>query len=126
MKENQSLEKIWKEFSKSLLRFIISKVSSREDAEDILQEVFIKIYKNINTLKENQKLKSWVYSITRNTVIDFYKRKKIKISEFNEAFLQIEEEKEDSGFLEISGCLSHMITNLPEKYSQALQQVDLE
>ncbi len=126
MKNKNNLENIWEEFSKKLLGFIISKISSREDAEDILQEVFIKIQKNINSLQEDKKLKSWIYTIARNAIFDFYKSKKIKTSEFDEKYLQIEELSEDSSFLEISECLSHMIKTLPEKYSQALEQVDLQ
>ncbi len=64
---------IWQEFHKALLTFIRSKVRSDEDAEDILQNVFIKIHKNITTVKDSDKLQSWVYQIARNTINDCYR-----------------------------------------------------
>lgn len=47
---------------------------SKEDTEDILQEVFIKIYKNLNDYDESLKFSSWAYRITHNHVIDHFRR----------------------------------------------------
>lgn len=49
---------------------------SNEDVEDILQEVFIKTYKNLNGFDNKLKFSSWVYRITRNSTIDAIRRKK--------------------------------------------------
>ncbi len=43
---------------------------SAEDAEDILQDVFLKVYKNINSFDDSYKFSTWVFQITRNTTID--------------------------------------------------------
>ena len=67
---------IWKKFNYELLNYIKSKVSDRYEAEDILQDVFIKIYKNIDQLDDEAKLKSWLYKITNNTIIDWYRKRK--------------------------------------------------
>lgn len=53
-------------------------VGNLADAEDLAQETFIKAYKKIDTLKDYKKAKSWLYSIARNTVIDFFRRNKNK------------------------------------------------
>jgi len=47
---------------------------SKEDTEDILQEVFIKIYKNLNGYNESLKFSSWAYRIAHNHVIDHFRR----------------------------------------------------
>ena len=52
--------------------------SSHEDAEDILQEVFIKIYKNLNDFDTNLKFSSWIYRITHNQVISNYRKDKVR------------------------------------------------
>lgn len=87
--------KIWIEFKDELLGFIKTKVNDKSLAEDILQEVFIKIHSKIQTLDAQVKLTSWVYQITRNTIVDFYRKKNIldykDTLEFN-----ISEEKEES------------------------------
>lgn len=43
---------------------------SSEDIEDILQDVFIKVYKNINSFDNSYKFSTWIFQITRNTAID--------------------------------------------------------
>ena len=45
-------------------------------AEDILQDVFVRIHTRTNSLKNNIKLESWIYRITRNAVIDYYRSKR--------------------------------------------------
>lgn len=52
-----------------------------EDAEDLLQEVFIKIYQNINNFDTDLKFSSWVYRIAHNEVIDNYRRKQSRPNE---------------------------------------------
>ena len=49
-----------------------------EDAEDILQEVFIKVYLNLNDFKEDLKFSSWIYRIAHNQVISNYRKLKAR------------------------------------------------
>lgn len=51
---------------------------SAEDAEDILQEVFIKVYLNLNDFKNDLKFSSWIYRITHNQVISNYRKLKAR------------------------------------------------
>jgi len=64
-------------YEQKLLKFII-RISgvSFDEAQDILQEVFIKIYKNLNDFDPDLKFSSWVYRITRNHVIDHHRKNK--------------------------------------------------
>jgi RNA polymerase sigma-70 factor (ECF subfamily) len=121
----KSVNTIWQEFSKELLLFIKARISLNEDAEDILQESFIKIHNNIDTLKNEQALKSWLYLIVKNTIYDFYKKKKIKTEFFDEQNYELvaDFEKEEK---DIQKALLVMVDNLPEKYKQALKLVDFE
>ena len=48
----------------------------KEEAEDITQEVFLKIIKNLHTFNKEKNFKVWIFSITRNTVIDYFRKKK--------------------------------------------------
>ena len=45
-----------------------------DDAEDLLQDVFLKVYLNINSFNQQMKFSSWIYAITRNQVISRYRR----------------------------------------------------
>ncbi len=49
--------------------------SSDEDIEDILQETFIKVYKNLNAFDDDLAFSTWIYHICRNTVIDAIRKK---------------------------------------------------
>lgn len=72
---------IWNNFSDHLFNFILQQVKSKSNASDILQEVFIKVHKNRAQLKEEDKLESWLFRITRNTITDHYRKsqKEIKL-----------------------------------------------
>lgn len=69
-------ELIWKEFNVQLLGFIKSRINNEELAKDLLQEIFIKIHQKIDTIQNKQKITSWIYQITRNSIIDYYRKKK--------------------------------------------------
>ncbi|MFK7780384.1 MAG: RNA polymerase sigma factor [Candidatus Gracilibacteria bacterium] len=60
------------------LLYYILRISNvdKETAEDILQDVFLKVYKNINNFKPSLKFSSWIYRITHNYVIDHHRKEK--------------------------------------------------
>lgn len=66
---------LMRRYEDRLMRYIfrISGVAT-EEAEDILQEVFIKIYKNLNDFDPDLKFSSWIYRITRNHTISQHRR----------------------------------------------------
>jgi len=70
---------LMKRYEDKLLNYIL-KISntSREDAEDILQEVFIKAYQNLNDFDLNFTFSNWIYSIARNTTISAFRKKKVR------------------------------------------------
>ena len=70
---------LMKRYEAKLLNYIL-KISniSREDAEDILQEVFVKAYQNLNDYDLNFKFSNWIYSIAHNTTISVFRKKKVR------------------------------------------------
>jgi RNA polymerase sigma-70 factor (ECF subfamily) len=114
---------IWNEFSGPLKRYIIKRVANAEDAEDILQEVFLKIHNNLKNLEDEKKIHAWIYTITRNTITDYY-RKNSRMPELTELDENISENNslELTASLEIAACLQGMIDNLPAKYKVVILQ----
>ena len=108
---------IWNEFSDSLNRFIYSRVKNREITQDLLQEVFIKIHLNIDKIKKQDSLKSWIFTITNNAIIDYFKKQSIKQSQLIERL-----ESEDSNTFEHSAedCILPLIHNLPPTYKETM------
>jgi RNA polymerase sigma-70 factor (ECF subfamily) len=94
------------------------------NSEDILQEVFIKIHNKIDTLKDNEKIHSWIYQITRNTIIDFYRKQKINIELSGLEFT--EHEFEPDPHKEFQKDLLDTINELPEKYREALIKTEYQ
>jgi len=74
------IDKYEKPLARYLKRTFILK---DEDIEDILQETFIKVYKNLNAYKEKYKFSSWIYRITHNEAINYLKKHKNIKNEVN-------------------------------------------
>ncbi|WP_432667448.1 RNA polymerase sigma factor SigZ [Wukongibacter baidiensis] len=124
---NDKVKHIWNEFSTELYKYINSKVKSEYDAEDILQDVFVKIYKNVDKVDELSELKSWIYKITKNTIIDYYRKKKdvsVGIEKIEEGL--DEDNDSDNMNEEISKCLEKMIFELPKKYQEVIELHDMK
>lgn len=72
-------EEIWNIFHSRLRLFIRKRVPDEQNADDILQEVFLKIHTHIDTLNDEQKMQGWVYQIARNAITDHYREQAVHI-----------------------------------------------
>lgn len=120
---------VWVDLKTNLHRFIARRASSEADADDILQEVFVKIHTNIGRLRDSTRLHSWVYQITRNAITDYYRtrRNDLSLDASPDAFEIAEEEPAaaDAGREEIIACLAPMVERLPDEYRRALEMSDV-
>ncbi len=120
-----------KRYEKKLLNYILRISStSRENAEDILQEVFIKIYRNLNGFDTDLKFSSWAYRITHNETMSHFRKNqaKLKITSIDDdennnlinllkSSLDV---KKDFSSKEIYQKVREVINLLPAKYSEIL------
>ena len=111
-------EKLWKEFSAHLKQFIFKRTSDESIADDILQEIFVKIHSQIHTLKDIRRLNGWIYQITRHAIIDYYRKKKT-LAELPETITSLENFENNNG-VEVLPCIEAMVDRLPEKFRQAV------
>ena len=119
---------IYKQFHSELFGYVKSKVRSREDAEDILQNVFVKISSSIDKLDEDVKIKNWIFTVTRNTIIDYYRlntnRKKLAMSdELNEDIAEVVELDQTKG---LDQCMGSMIGLLPDEYRDIIVESEIK
>ena len=78
-KDDRSFKILYDNYSKSLYGIIFNLIKDKEEAEDVLQEVFVKIWKNIDTYNTSKgRLYTWMLNIARNTSID-----KLRSKNFN-------------------------------------------
>src|SRR5204863_10154325 len=69
-----TVEGIWNEVASQLRSFIRSRVRNHATAEDILQDVFLKIHQKLPSLRVSERLDAWVWRITRNTIADHFRK----------------------------------------------------
>lgn len=108
---------IYNEYSDSLKRFIFSKVKNEETVNDILHEVFIKIHLKKDTLKNQDSIKSWVFTVTNNTILDYFNKNSKKLDIIID--LSSIEEETDHEHSAID-CLKPLIKKLPKTYVEAM------
>ena len=119
-----TLEAIWNEFADKLGRFIRARVSDPATAEDILQDVFVKIQGRLDTLDDKAKIQSWLYRITRNAIIDHYRTRK-ETTDVPES-LPAELPEKDPELEGLKAAFRRMLFSLPEPYREALVLTEFE
>ena len=83
-KDEKAFTHIYDMYSKSLFSVINVLMKNREEAEDVLQEVFVKIWKNIDSYNESKgRFYTWMLNIARNTTIDKLRSKNFNNSQKN-------------------------------------------
>jgi RNA polymerase sigma-70 factor (ECF subfamily) len=123
-----STELIWKDFSSQLRKFILGRVSNPDDAEDILQEIYIKIHTHLHQLENHERLAPWLYQIARNTIIDHYRSAHDILPLLDSIPTANEQNRliQNDSATEIASGLSVMINRLPEKYRQAVYLSEIQ
>lgn len=94
--DEKAFEKIYLNYYKKTLYFITGLVKSEDDAKELTQEVFIKLWTNRETLDPERFVHSYMYTIARNAAFNFLKHKLVEINYMNEYAAQnIETETSD-------------------------------
>src|SRR5215213_6684038 len=132
-------QQIWTEFGGRLRAFIGRRVDSEADADDILQDVFLRIHRHAGTVKRHERLVSWLFQVTRNAIADYY-REPVRRRELPmgatpdlEATRHHAQDGVDDADIaspavrhELAACLAPMMEQLPPLYREAVRVVDLE
>jgi len=74
--DEKSLEVLIESYLKPIYSFIYRYIGNEQEAEDITQEVFVKVWRNLKKFNRQKSFKSWIFSIAKNTSIDWLKKKK--------------------------------------------------
>ena len=109
-----------------MYRFILKRVRDKETAEDIVQEVLLKAYAKQETLNNPTKLQPWLYQITRNVIVDFYRSEKCTEALPDEPLGESMNEDDISAQRELTCCITPLLDQLPDTYSHALRLTELE
>ena len=74
MGDIESFEKLLFIYEKKIFNYIFTIVRQKQDAEDLTQETFIKVYKNLKSLNPDLSFKAWLYKIATNATIDWFRK----------------------------------------------------
>ena len=124
-------EAIWREFHEGLLGFIKRRVGSRDTAEDILQEVMLRIHRHVAGLERAEAVGAWVHQIAKNAIADHFRSARIRrevaagIQLDHDAGGESEPEALDVGG-EIAACMAPLLRRLPPIYREALILTEVE
>src|SRR5438552_12599683 len=108
-------EQLWETFSRPLQQFIRQRVRDPHTAEDILQEVFLKIHTRIDTLHQHDRVAAWIYQIARNAIADYYRAERPTLN-LAETLAVPDSLPEEDVVRELLPCVATMVDDLPDTY----------
>ncbi len=77
---DQALTALYNHYFERIYRFIFYRVSHKETAEDLTEDVFVKLFAKLKDLEQTGAFEGWLFQIARNQVIDYYRSKKQTIA----------------------------------------------
>ena len=109
------------------LAFLERRVGSRETAEDILQDGFVRALERADTLQAEESATAWFYRLLRNALVDHYRRRGAEDRALAAVAADLASNNEDSELRDtICACVRQLIGTLKPDYSTALRRVELE
>lgn len=106
-------DQIYRDYHGKVCGYIRSKISSAQDAEDLAADVFVKVFEKLDSFDESKaSLSTWIYTITRNTLTDYFRTRKV--------FAEIPETMEADTSVEDDVCNAEMLETL----AKALETLD--
>jgi RNA polymerase sigma-70 factor (ECF subfamily) len=79
---NQFYTQIYNEYQSKMLNHVSMRIKNREEAEDLTQEIFVKVYKYLPMYNDTKgKVSTWLYTIAKNAIIDYYRQQKMVMSD---------------------------------------------
>lgn len=123
---NTIADKIWNDFSDELRNFIQKKVRDESLADDILQDVFIKIINNKDKVSDSKNTRQYIYGMTRNAIVDHFRKTSYKsnIDAVAEPFSEDETTTLNKTIADC--CIKPFIKQLPDKYQEALLSTEFD
>ena len=114
----------WQVLGQRLGAYIGRRLPAQE-VEDVLQDVLLRIHKNVRHLSDDSRFGPWVYSVARNAVIDQLRKKRPPATDVAEleAVADAEQLESEQALL---NCVTPFVARLPEAYRHAITLVELQ
>ncbi len=129
------VKEIWATFNEELRNYVMRRVKDEQVADDIVQDIFEKVIKNIRKLNTVENLQEYLYKMARNAVVDSFRSKKLKFEKFTPYKVDspttfLNENLEESNTESLNNiiskcCITPFINKLPAKYRDALMASEI-
>jgi RNA polymerase sigma-70 factor (ECF subfamily) len=114
----------WQVLGRRLGAYIGRRLPASE-VDDVIQDVLLRIHKNIRYLSDDNRFGPWVYSIARNAVIDRLRKKEPALAD-ESALDNVASPDETDGEQALLNCVTPFVARLPEAYRHAITLVELQ
>lgn len=119
--EYRAFQELYERHSGKVLGFLLKRISQTGEAEDLMQTVFLKLHQSRASYQPKFPFLAWLFSITRNTLTDYFRRKKAVPVEAEK--LQALSDQSSTGIEELSEKdWKNAIAQLPESQRKVLEQ----
>src|SRR5215207_10796593 len=110
------------------LAFLERRVGSRDEAEDILQEAFVRSLERAPPMEDSTSAITWFYRVLRNALTDYYRRRDSRVRAIDRLAAETESVTEPDKELEalVCTCVMSLLDTLKPEYEMALRRVELE
>ena len=113
-------QKIWNKFNDELYFFILKKVKNKSATNDIFQNTFLKIHNNLAKLKNEEKIRAWVFQIARNEIANHFNKESLYVEQLNTT-----KEITPQQYEQIC-CYDKFINELPKIYREVIELVYIQ
>lgn len=118
-------EEVWSIYEAKLKRFIIQHVSDSYEAEDILQDVGVRLQQHQSMINSIENVEGWLYHVTKNLIVDYYRKKnRYSLTDDMEALTAAETAESDNYNQETAVCLLVLVNNLSPTDRDAIMSSD--
>jgi RNA polymerase sigma-70 factor, ECF subfamily len=127
-------EALWLELHERLRAFVARRVPDPVVADDLAQDILLRLYVHMGRLREQERLDAWAYQVARNVIADYWRdratfRELPFDDELSDQLAAVPELESDDGAdqlrREIASCLAPMVERLAEPYREAIRLTDL-
>lgn len=119
-----TIEDIWPEYQSRLRAFLRARVANPEDAEDLLQEISIKVFTGLPDLQDSARLQPWLFQTAQRTIIDHYRKTGRRAPPHPDDLWYAKDDPEIRQ--ELEACVAPFIQSLPPETAEALTAIDLQ
>ena len=119
----QTTESIWNRMSGRLRRFIRSRTNCDADADDVVQDVFVRVHEKLGSLRDADRVESWLFQIARNALTDVQRKQSRLVSTAHEEIPQPTDDDQQLNEV-MAEWLRNLISQLPTDQRRAVEMYE--